>query len=153
MPLFIEHVSRRLNPKQTLYPKGRSLYQMLQNDGNFAALANLQERLESVPWAVYKVQRIVGTLVPWRRTEILTVGDYSGVSQTLAAISTNLSAPLIYEPDGFARTWIEQRQVGAVRVEELLTIAPAVVREKHRPGWDKTWNFYHASHEQLTLLM
>ncbi|HEY9909766.1 MAG TPA: hypothetical protein V6D18_19415 [Thermosynechococcaceae cyanobacterium] len=53
--LFIEHVSRRLNPKQTLYPNGRSLHQMLQDDGNFAALANLQERLKSLPWAVYKV--------------------------------------------------------------------------------------------------
>ncbi|HEY9909765.1 MAG TPA: hypothetical protein V6D18_19410 [Thermosynechococcaceae cyanobacterium] len=83
----------------------------------------------------------------------MAVGDYSEVSQTLAEISTNLSAPLIDEPDGFARVWIEQRQVKAVRVEELLTISPAVVREKHRSGWDKTWNFYHASHEQLTLLM
>ena len=151
--LFVEHVSRRLNPKQTLYPSGRSLHQMLQDDGNFAALANLQERLESIPWAVYRVQRIVGTPVPWRRTEILAVGNHSEIIQTLATVSTDLSAPLTYEPDGLVRAWVEQRQVGAVRVEELLTIAPAVVREKHRPGWNKTWNLYHASHEQLTLLI
>jgi hypothetical protein len=149
--LFVEHVSRRLNPKQTLYPSGRSLYQMLQDDSNFAALANLQERLESIPWAVYRVQRIVGTPVPWRRTEILAVSNYAGIGQTLAAISDSFSVPLTQEPDGFTRAWVEQRQVGAVRVEELLTIAPAVVREKHRPGWDKTWSFYHSSHEQLSL--
>jgi len=149
--LFVEHVSRRLNPKQTLYPSGRSLYQMLLDDGNFAALANLQERLESSPWAVYRVQRIVGTPVPWRNTQILAVDDYHSIDQTLVDVSAALLAPLTLEPDGFTRAWIELRQVENVRVEDLLTIAPAIVREKHRPGWDKTWNLYHNTHQQLDL--
>lgn len=147
--LLVEHVSRRLNPKQTLYPSGRSLYQMLKDDGNRAALDNLQERLESLPWAVYRVQRVVGTPVPWRCTQILAVDNYGSIASVLKDLAGSLGATLSNEPDGFWRGWIEQNQWGSIRVEDLITIAPAVVKEKHRPGWHKTWSAVHQ--KQLNL--
>ena len=69
----------------------------------------------------------------------------------LAKVSATLLAPQTSEPDGFTRAWIELRHMENVRVEDMLTIAPAIVREKHRPGWDKTWNLYHNTHQQLDL--
>jgi len=41
--------------RQTLYPGGRSLHQMLVDDDSQKAIANLQEHLESLPWALYRV--------------------------------------------------------------------------------------------------
>ncbi len=150
--LLIEQVSRRLNPRQTLYPNGRSLYQMLADDGNYAALTNLQERLEALPWAVYRVQRVVGLAVPWRCTQLLAVEDYWRVEEVLGAIAHQLRVETSTEPDGFTRAWIEQQYLDGVRVEDLLTIAPAVVRENHRPGWDAVWHRFHPTAIQLSLL-
>jgi hypothetical protein len=149
--LLIEHLARRLNPKQTLYPKGRSLFQMLQNDNNQAALDHLQAWLEALPWAVYRVQRIVGNGIPWRKVKMLAVAGHDAIEAALRAQADHLVGELSREPDGFLRAWIEQRQADDHRIEDLLTMAPALAKEKHRPGWDRMWAKFHAPYTQQTL--
>jgi hypothetical protein len=104
-----------------------------------------------LPWAVYRVQRVVGTIVPWRKTQILAVSDYWQIKSTLKGIAETFQVPLTSEPDGFDRGWIEQQFTDGVRIEDLITIAPAVVQERHRTGWDKTWSAFHTNHKQLHL--
>lgn len=149
--LLVEHLARRLNPKQTLYPKGRSLFQMLQNDNNQAALDHLQAWLEALPWAVYRVQRIVGNGIPWRKVEMLAVAGHGHIEPHLRAQADKLGGELSNEPDGFLRAWIERRQTDEHRIEDLLTMAPALAKEKHRPGWDVMWAKFHAPYTQQTL--
>lgn len=150
--LLVEQVARRLNPKQTLYPQGRSLAQMLQEDGNQAALDNLESRLASLPWALYRVQRIVGTAVPWRRVQMLGAGVRGDMERQLRSVGSQLGGQLSDQPDGFWRVWIEQRQASGVRIEDMVTVAPALVQEKHRRGWMKMWGQYHSPQQQLSLL-
>jgi len=149
--LLVEHLARRLNPRQTLYPSGRSLYQMLEDDGNQAALDNLQARLDALPWAVYRVQRIVGKGIPWRKVEMLGVAGHSQIEAELRLQAQRLGGELSSEPDGLLRAWIESRTTEDHRIEDLLTMAPALAKEKHRPGWDKVWATFHRPYTQPTL--
>lgn len=149
--LLVEHLARRLNPKQTLYPQGRSLYQMLKDDGNQAALDNLQARLDALPWAVYRVQRIVGNGIPWRKVEMLAVAGHDQIEAQLRAQAKRLGGELSSEPDGFLRAWIESRKMDDHRIEDLLTVAPALAKEKHRPGWDRMWAIFHRPYTQQAL--
>ncbi|QQE67422.1 hypothetical protein GFS31_41350 (plasmid) [Leptolyngbya sp. BL0902] len=149
--LLIEHLARRLNPKQTLYPQGRSLFQMLKDDGNQAALDHLQAHLEALPWAIYRVQRIVGSGIPWRKVELLAVEGHAHIETELWEQAKRLGGELSREPDGFLRAWIEQRHTEDYRIEDLLTMAPALAKEKHRPGWEAMWAKFHAPYTQPTL--
>jgi hypothetical protein len=55
--LVLEHMSRALNPRGTLY-KGTSLIQIAASTGNDEALNDYRQRIESVEWAQYRVRRI-----------------------------------------------------------------------------------------------
>lgn len=131
--LFLEHVSLAMNPRAPLYGK-KSLRSVLEKDGNREALRLLEERLNAVAWAVYRVRRIV-----WargradRRTEKLFEGDRPGVEAEAR------KRGLV--PDGnHLRLQARERGEGYPTLEEMLVAAPGVVEEKCRPSFESNWS-------------
>ncbi len=149
--LLLEYISRCLNERQTLYPKGRSLYQMILDDGNWEALENFMARRDALGWALYRVQRIYGKAVPWRRTQILATGTRDEMNQEFIHHGKALGAtPFKGKDDGIWRAWIESRQLGYCEVQDMLVVCPHVPIEKHRPGWAQQWHGLH--NQQVNLL-
>jgi hypothetical protein len=130
--LFLEHVSLAFNPRMALYAR-KSLRLILEKDGNTEALRLLEERLTAVPWAVYRVRRIV-----WakgradRKTE--RAGD--GTREAVVARLTKAGGCL---DGGTARLYVRQRGNEYPMLEDMLVAAPAVVEEKSRPRFEENW--------------
>lgn len=135
--LFIEHVARRLNPTQTLYPGGRSLYAMIEADGNHPAIEHFNRLLNAVEWGVYRVRRVYAA-VPWRHTKILEVGCYSETDRLLRKWAKKFGGTIDASPDGIPRCHLERRSDGFDCVD-LLVCAPSFVVEKSRKNFLNVW--------------
>lgn len=131
--LAIEHISRRLNPRQTITRSG-SLYDVILADGNTAAIANMEDRLDRLEWGVYRVQRIYAA-IPWRKTTILARGPRWQIEAALFQHAEALGYTMTNEPDGLWRGYT----AAPMNCEDLLTICPTVVKEKCRKGFAKMW--------------
>jgi hypothetical protein len=130
--LFLEYVSLCMNPAMTLYAS-KSLRSVLERDGNRDALRLLEERLDSTPWAIYRVRRIV-----WakgradRRTEKIIDG-------TRAEVTAELTSRGAGAEHGIVRGRVRERGQTYPTVEEMVVAAPAVVADKSRPGFEDNW--------------
>ena len=130
--LFLEYVSLCMNPAMTLYGS-KSLRSVIETDGNHEAVQLLEERLDAVPWAVYRVRRIV-----WakgradRRTERLSEGDRQEAGAEVIRLGGNADG-------GVFRLRVRERAATYPTVEEMIVAAPAVVAEKSRPSFEENW--------------
>ena len=130
--LFLEYVALAMNERMALYG-GKSLNSVLTKDGNAEALRLLQERLNEVPWAIYRVRRII-----WakgrgdRRTECLSEGPRDRIRSELLKQGARLDGDHV-------RLWVRKRGEGYPALEEMLVAAPAVVEEKSRPRFQENW--------------
>jgi hypothetical protein len=71
----------------------RSVREVLQRDSNAAALRILEERLNAVRWAVYRVRRIVwGRGRADRRTERLSEGNRKEITRELTRMGGGIDA-------------------------------------------------------------
>lgn len=116
----------------TLYA-GKNLRSVLEADGNTEALRLMEEKLDAVRWAVYRVRRIV-----WakgradRKTEKLAEGS-----------RTEMANQVVKQggvPDGgTTRLYLLRRGDQYPTREEMLVAAPGSVAEKSRPGFEENW--------------
>jgi hypothetical protein len=112
--MYVERVAQLLNPKQTSYPDMRTIYDMIVADENWAAVAELERRLDQVPWALYHVRRNYNPKQPQRWTQIVAVGDRQSVYGVLQDVAQRYRdqhnvGHLTDMPDGFPRLYVEMR--------------------------------------------
>ena len=130
--LFLEYVSLCMNPAMTLYGS-KSLRSVIGTDGNHEAVRLLEERLDAVPWSVYRVRRIV-----WakgradRRTERLSESDRREAEAEVIRLGGNADG-------GVFRLRVRERGATYPTVEEMIVAAPAVVAEKSRASFEENW--------------
>jgi hypothetical protein len=137
--LFMELVAHALNPRMTMYSRGRRLLSLIEADGNAEALALLTARLEACTWAVYRVRRVyVAPARAHREVVPLSTGTQAECTVELERIAAH--ARCVVEPiaGGGATVHTLQRK-DKVGAEESFVVAPAVVREKRRSCFTKSW--------------
>lgn len=162
---LIEYNARMLNSKQTTFPGSRGLIEMNQMQGNWENLLNLEDRLNALPWAIYRVQRLTGG-TPYRNTEILSTGNHQTLQAQFPVICEQLGATLTCDPiDGITRGCIEYREEERLTldkknrwvpvkhtVQDLVVMCPALPIEKRRPGWKKAWEEAHLTRLEIVPL-
>lgn len=159
---LIELNARILNSKQTTFPGSRGLIEMVQQDGNWEALLNLQARLDALPWAIYRVQRLTGG-TPYRNTQILKLGSRQELEAQFSSICQQHNAYLCCDTvDGLNRGWIEYREYSTQKlnknnqwdeirhtVQDLIVLCPALPIEKRRSGWHRAWAEAHQTQMEI----
>lgn len=137
--LILEFGSICLNPRMTLYAD-RSLRSVLEADGNTAALALMQQRLDALLWSLYYVRRVyTGKGLAWRSVERITTGSRRAIDTRLTITARAEGLPVV-EADGVRRAYRYERADTYPAVEAFLVAAPAVIEEKERKGFPKLWS-------------
>jgi hypothetical protein len=132
--LLLEHVSLALNPKMTLYSSS-SLRGKLQARAP-EVVAAFEEALHTLPWAVYRVRRVL--YAPGR-------GDREVVTLATGRRAAMLRELMERAPDAMVsgnslRAWARLRVQGAFpTVEEMLVAAPHVPQDKARDSFPASW--------------
>lgn len=141
--LFLEYVAAALNPRMTLYPGGKSILQITQEEDNTAALSRFAERLAATTWALYRVRRIY--YAPGRAdrsVERINEGSQDTCQAALETIAT-ISSKMIECSGVGQHPRVYLRRPGSdgpfPRLEEQFVLAPAVVIDKQRERFEATW--------------
>jgi hypothetical protein len=113
--LFLELVARVLNPRMTLYSRGRSLRSLIEGDGNLAALDLLERRFAAADWAVCRVHRVYRARASAYRDIVRVMsGSRTACRAMLAETAARVALPLETHPDGRAsvHTMVRQGTIG-----------------------------------------
>lgn len=162
--LFLEYVAVCLNPRMALFPHG-SAYDICVETGNTEALSLLDERLSTVSWAMYKVDRIwtkktsAKSGKPFvrvdRRVRAVEHGDRFEMEDRVRSLCGTRAAVL--EITGGVVRAIEHRRVEGYdeSFEGFWVAAPAVVFDKVRNAnaFDALWQRLTGAVKQLQLLV
>ncbi|MCA1991058.1 MAG: hypothetical protein LDL41_03290 [Coleofasciculus sp. S288] len=137
---LIEYTARCLNPRQSLYPNGRTVEQFLENNGLTIALSLFEEKLASCRWGVYRVRRIYKKIA-YRAIECVMKGTRSQCNNNLFKKAQDFNIPLINE-GGIDRLYLERKEDG-FRCEEYFVVCPNVVDDKQRKSFENQWCLSH----------
>jgi hypothetical protein len=131
--LFIEFLALAMNERMTLFSK-KSLRAVLEKNGHAEALRIFHERLAEIPWAVYRVRRLLWAKGRGDRcTERLSEGKRDQVVADLLKQGAQVEGDHV-------RLWVRQRGEEYPGLEEMLVACPAVVDEKSRPRFSENWD-------------
>lgn len=153
--LLVERVAMAMNPKMTLYRK-KSLAGCFGEEEGEPVLEALEAKLDSLPWAVYRVRRwyeLSSKVLPvpaegekakkpkkmsGRKTELLARGTRQEMEAAVRAKGAREGRPVV-EDEGGLRVY--QRACGDVlpAVEEFVVAAPALADEKGLRGFEAAW--------------
>lgn len=138
--LFLEHVARCLNPRQTLIA-GSSAADLVAS----AHLTEVQDRyhamLARTSYELYEVRRLIrrakttGRAMPARSIGIVAHGSRRTMTDQLASMPGRRDT----EPDGIARHIVRDRANHPCALEQFYVVAPAGVEAKARPGFESWW--------------
>lgn len=130
--LLLEHQSLALNPRGTLY-RDRTLHSIVEQDNNFAALAEFERSLAASVHALYRVRRIYKAPGQAdRAVEKLGEGTRAEMRGQFAALTGSLKVQMAHGISyGYVRERIPEHYP---TVEEFYVVAPAVVESKARHG-------------------
>jgi hypothetical protein len=132
--LMIERMSLTLNPRGTLY-KGRSLYEVLERDGQAGALGLFGRRLGETPHALYRVRRIYKKPGQAdRAVEKLAAGSRAEMARLLEQVSRGMTLRIEH---GISYAWVRERGSEYPALEELYVVGPAFAETKTRHGFDR----------------
>lgn len=147
--LMMEHIARTLNPRQGLAGSKRStsgmaaaktLIGLLEADPRQHVLLRMhRERLESVPWKLFEVQRAYRApgQAP-RRLRTIASGSRDEMTAALRAEAAGTTMELSAH-DGIERAWRMRRSPGYPAAEWLLAAAPAGPADKTGRGFTEAW--------------
>jgi hypothetical protein len=147
VPLLMEYVSVALNPAQGLHGGKRLLNLLKAAPGMEHVLAAHAAHIGGLRWTVYEVRRV---LRPRRDDPAKMANAVRSVQAvhpagTRAAARTALAAlarkhgTALDTTDGHPRLWLRRRGLTFPTAEHYYVIAPAVVPDKHGPGFDAAW--------------
>ena len=152
--MLLEYVSLALNPRGTLY-RNQSLIEITRANGNLRASTSYEGKLETMPWAVYRIRRIYhaakatdGTLIESKKgTAIRAVERLTEEIDRTAALAhlQSLIAPTDETVVLREIRYVYRQRCAATYPtrEEFLVAAPAVVASKARFGlewFEEQWN-------------
>jgi hypothetical protein len=140
--LFVEHVARCLNPRQTLIT-GSSAADLVADAGLHAVLGRFHGMLDAAEHAVYRVRRLTrpSSRRPGRAgiTARCVQEIVRGSRQHCAAALATMPGAARVGVDGIIRHVVRDRADRLPLLEELYVACPAVVDEKARPGFETWW--------------
>ena len=142
--MLVEYVSRCLNPRQTLFPNGRSLHDLIAGDENWKAIEAFEGHLNRIAWGVYEVKRVYSK-APKRSVKLLAVGNRQSVRTPLLELAKERGASVQIEQDadseGIYRVMLEMKEAKQHLMqqyarEHLLVCAPLVVTDKTNTAFE-----------------
>jgi hypothetical protein len=138
--MFLEHVAVAANPRAALFGS-KSVRALVTADANSDALAELQGRLAAVEHAVYDVRRVYPARgLAARSVTAVMVGTRAQAEEWLAArVQPDSDTDRDGEHGTVTRNWLERRADTYPSVERFLVVAPHVIADKQRPGFDAAW--------------
>lgn len=133
--LLLEHQSLCMNPRGTLY-HDQTLYSVVSQDGNDAALRLFAERLAISEYALYRVRRIYKKKGKAdRAVEKLCVGARAEIFHCLQSLIHSRGFS-VREEHNITYAYVREREPQAYPTcEEFYVAAPAVVESKTRYGF------------------
>jgi len=143
--IVLERTALALNPRMTLYSR-RSVEELIEEDGNLAALEIANETLSRSEWKLMRVQRLrTSKGVAHRRTQELVKGTQEEMALRLEELSAQMNLPLSFE-GGMPRIYLMRPRVDSALpiAEEILVVVPATVESKSRKNFMRLW------HEHVT---
>ena len=142
--LVIEATSLAINERQGLLGQ-RRLIELISTAGMTEILDATQARLEAMPHAIYEVRRIVPAKAGdpskagpvWRSIVRRATGDRAEMTEALAA----MPGRPVTGSSGITRMTLRSRDdhPGFPQLEHYYVVAPAVVEDKARPGFEVAW--------------
>ena len=142
--LVIEATSLAVNERQGLLGE-RRLIDVIAAAGMTEVLAAAQARLDAMPHAIYEVRRIVPARAGdptkagpvWRSIVRRATGDRAEMTDSLGL----MPGRPVTGSSGITRMTLRSRDdhPGFPQLEHYYVVAPAVVEDKARPGFDAAW--------------
>lgn len=142
--LTIEATSLAVNERQGLLGEKR-LSELMSEAGMEEIVAEADRRRGELPHAIFEVRRIVPAKAgdptkagpAWRSVVRRATGDRSAMIQALTA----MPGRAVTAPSGTTRMVLRSRDdhPGFPQLEHYYVVAPAVVEDKARPGFDAAW--------------
>ncbi|WP_158894559.1 hypothetical protein [Amycolatopsis anabasis] len=133
----------RFNPRSPIfYPE--SLRDRLQRDGATEVLRLADQRMRSMRWGLYRVQRVFSAPAHADRnlTPVMS-GSRTDILAQLRVLADRLD--LGSEGDGDCqRIWISSRQDSYPHLEDFFVAAPQQALSKVGPGFPAAWKKYWA---------
>jgi hypothetical protein len=140
--LLLEHLSTALNPNMTLY-RDRSLWSVLEADGQAEAFRIFTDRVARMSWAVYRVRRIYTRKGGAdRAVEKLRLGNREEALDDLHAEATRRGLA-VEETANSPRLYVSRLQPGVYpTTEEMWVAAPALADDKAKEGFEQAWGWF-----------
>lgn len=136
--LFIEYVSMALNHRQSLYPKGRTLFAAVNGLGMEGIIKRFHDMLSDTVWGLYWVRRIYyAPSKAFRSIRLISEGSWSEMQEeelpTYGEISLEGGIPRVI--------MIPRIEKQYPVLEEVIVAAPRTVEPKETPkeGYDENW--------------
>lgn len=144
--LWMEHTALALNERMRLYGT-TSAHQLAREHGLTGALERYRARLETSPFAVYEVRRVLhagkdGPHVKgpvWRSVKSLATGSRAAMTAELAERAAEVGGRVAFDEDGIARALVLARGTAYPTTERLFALAPIGTVDKQLKTFDKHW--------------
>lgn len=144
--LWMEHRALALNERMRLYGT-TSAHQLVREHALTGALERYRARLETSPFAVYEVRRVLhaGTDGPhvkgpvWRSVKSLATGSRAAMTAELAERAAGAGGRVAFDEDGIARALVLARGEAYPTTEKLFALAPVGAVDKQLTSFDKHW--------------
>jgi hypothetical protein len=158
---FVGYVAQCLNPRQTLYPRGKTVVDLCIEHNLSEALIDFYDRMMNSYWTIYHVRRIYSQRVKDGRLiknversveAFYTNSDRIRCSLKLQHIALTLRIPLVKEAGGTERIYIEslpvtiksrskksKELISKVERENFLVLAPHTMDGKKLDSFDENW--------------
>ncbi|MFF5085443.1 hypothetical protein ACFY36_51100 [Actinoplanes sp. NPDC000266] len=134
LALRLEYTAMALNPRMRLFG-AHSARELGNLHGLGPLIARADERLATLPWALYDVRRTyTGPAAAMRSVRLLAQGSRNSMCAELARLG-----PVTVDEHGIRRVWRHRPRPGYPRVEHLLVAAPAGVLNKQRRSFEPQW--------------
>jgi hypothetical protein len=132
--MFTEHIALCMNPRSTLF-RGGSMRSFVEADGNDAAIAYFQQKLETCSYGLYEVRRLYHAKGKAARSvEKLMHGTRAEMDREWERRAHGLK---LREEHGIGYAYAQQREPDIYPAfEQFLVVAPDVVETKTRYGFD-----------------
>jgi len=145
--MFVERAALALNPRQSLFAsKGgaEGFFAQAADDQTAGAFAQLEQRMASCEYALYRVRRVVyatkGGKGGSRNISVEAEGSHEDMAGRIRKLAGERGVKVEQDEKGALRVWIERRDEEALPArEELFVVAPKTAQAKIGRGFEAKW--------------
>lgn len=142
--LLLEQMALALNPNSTLTGRKQSALDLARQAGLTEVTSELERRLSSHWWALYRVRRIIHAkngdpaVKGHSRRSVAVVAEGTAAQMT-ELVSRWRGADIQLDAHGFTRVWIARRGSVYPVTEHFLVAAPAIAQAKQDKNFEASW--------------